>query len=62
MPASAATSPPREAVKVRPANRVSQTSAGGASDSTRRSSASSARARRAAHQPQAKVSARAISR
>jgi hypothetical protein len=62
MPASAATSPPREAVKVSPANRVSQMSAGGASDSTRRSSASWARARRVAHQPQAKVSARAISR
>jgi hypothetical protein len=62
MPASAATRPPREAVKVRPAKRVNQTRAGGASDSTRRSRAISARARRAAHQPQANTSASAISR
>ncbi len=62
MPASAATSPPREAVKVMPANRVSQIRAGGAIDRMRRSSASSERARRAAHHAQAKASARAISR
>jgi len=62
IPASAAARPPRDAVKVKPANSVSQISAGGASDSTRRSSASSVRARRVAHQPQAKTTARAISR
>ncbi len=60
--ATAASRPPREPVKERPVNSVSQSIAGGATRTIRRSIRISSRARRNAHQLQAKATGSAISR